>query len=1331
MPSVVGCAFPRLPLRGRLSAFRLSLSGFALVAGVLMAALPAAASSTATTTTLAVTSGGVAVTTVNSGSVVTLTATVKAGTTPVSPGLVKFCDAEGAHCTDVHVLGTAQLTSAGTAIFKFRAGVGSHAYNAIFAGTPNGVTAYAASSSGTEALAVTASVATTTTSIAQNGGVGNYTLTATVDGAGSIAPTGTVSFLDTSSGNALLGTATLSAGTAGLIFVNTPTTATGYRPSAVAVGDLNGDGVPDLAVVNECGSDPNCGAESPGTVTILLGNGDGTFNATSVSPTVGLDPTAIAVGDFNGDGKQDLAVATAGGVWILLGKGDGTFNTGEATSSAGSQSPAIVVGDFNGDGIPDLAALAPGDTVAILLGNGDGTFTQTVASPVTGSNPKSIAVGDFNGDGYPDLAVVNECGSDPNCGAHSPGTVTILLSNGDGTFTAKTPSPEAGYYPSAIAAADFNGDGFLDLAVVPGCCGDYGTKPTLAMLMGNGDGTFTLSPTSTYLPGPDPGYDYGSYPFMGIGDFNADGFPGLAVWGSFEDVTVTLYEEAVLPGKGDGTFQAPVSLLSRDDVAGLAVGDFNGDGYSDLTSVFLCTYGSLACPDPGENAGAVQVYLTENQISTTASIGGVAFPAATGTHNVVASYSGDSNYNPSTSGATTLTAAKGTPTVTVTSSANPAPYGTLVTLTVTVTGSGPTPTGGVTFYDGGELLGTRGLNSSGLATFVTSGFPLGSSSITVTYAGDSNYNSANSLAYNLTVIKGAQTINFPAITAAQHALTQLNLSATASSGLAVTIVSTTPAVCTVSGSTASLLIGGTCTLQATQAGNADYGAAPMVSQSFMVHMVPQTITFSTLSSQPVGANPKLTATANSGLTVAFASITPAVCTVSGTTASMLATGSCVIHATQAGNGVYSLAPTVSQDILVRPFGETITFPAITATQYAASTLGLSATANSGLAVSFASTTPAVCTVSGSTASLLTAGSCILHATQAGNVTYAAATPVTQVVVVHLAPQTITFPVIPSSSAGANVTLSATASSGLAVGFASATSSICTVSGSTASMLTMGTCIIHATQAGSNVYSAAPMASRSINVEHAQTISFPAITGTHYALSSLLLSATASSGLAVSFASTTHAVCTVAGTTASLLIGGSCTIQATQAGNTVYGAAPPVSQNITVSPLSQSLTFPTITATAYATTQISLAATASSGLAVSFVSTTPAVCTVSGSAASLLVIGTCAIRAAQDGNAAYSAATAVGQSLTVHHETQTITFPAIAPQVVGVYFALYATASSGLPVSFASTTTTVCTVSGSNVSMLTPGTCVIHATQAGNTAYAAAPLVSLDITVKAN
>ena len=143
---------------------------------------------------------------------------MKAGTTPVSPGLVKFCDAEGAHCTDVHVLGTAQLTSAGTAIFKFRAGV-ERRRQCVFAGTPNGVTAYAASSSGTGAA--DASVATTTTSIAQNGGVGNYTLTATVDGAGSIAPTGTVSFLDTNNGNALLGTATLSAGTAGLIFVNT------------------------------------------------------------------------------------------------------------------------------------------------------------------------------------------------------------------------------------------------------------------------------------------------------------------------------------------------------------------------------------------------------------------------------------------------------------------------------------------------------------------------------------------------------------------------------------------------------------------------------------------------------------------------------------------------------------------------------------------------------------------------------------------------------------------------------------------------------------------------------------------------------------------------------------------------------------------------------------------------------------------------------------------------------------------------------------------------------------------------------------------------------
>ena len=149
------------------------------------------ASGAATATTLAVTSGGSAVTTVASGSVVTLIATVTAGGTPVTPGQVKFCDATAAHCEDIHLLATAQLTSAGTTTYKFRPAVGSHSYKAVFAGTPKGAPAYASSSSTAAALTVTGPGPSTTT-ITQGGSVGNYTLTATVGGIGSAAPTPTV-----------------------------------------------------------------------------------------------------------------------------------------------------------------------------------------------------------------------------------------------------------------------------------------------------------------------------------------------------------------------------------------------------------------------------------------------------------------------------------------------------------------------------------------------------------------------------------------------------------------------------------------------------------------------------------------------------------------------------------------------------------------------------------------------------------------------------------------------------------------------------------------------------------------------------------------------------------------------------------------------------------------------------------------------------------------------------------------------------------------------------------------------------------------------------------
>src|SRR5216684_1815090 len=237
----------------------------------------------------------------------------------------------------------------------------------------------------------------------------------------------------------------------------------GYDPIFVAVGDFNGDGVPDLVVANE-GSN---------NVSVLLGNGQGAFQAAQ-NFAAGTNPQSVAVGDFNGDGKLDLAVANegSGDVSVLLGNGDGTFQTAVAIAT-GTNPQSVAVGDFNGDGNLDLAVANGGDfssgagsNVTVLLGNGDGTF-QTARAFAVDDIPQSVAVGDFNGDGKLDLAVANL----------RSGDVSVLLGNGDGTFQGAVNYAAAG--ASSIAVGDFNGDGKLDLAVASG---------SVSVLLGNGDG---------------------------------------------------------------------------------------------------------------------------------------------------------------------------------------------------------------------------------------------------------------------------------------------------------------------------------------------------------------------------------------------------------------------------------------------------------------------------------------------------------------------------------------------------------------------------------------------------------------------------------------------------------------------------------------------------------------------------------------------------------------------------------------------------------------------------------------------------------------------------
>lgn len=248
----------------------------------------------------------------------------------------------------------------------------------------------------------------------------------------------------------------------------------------LAIGDMNGDGSSDVAV-----------SDSDGSISVLLGNGDGTFAAPTVYPS-GSDDEWVALADLNGDGILDIASVTSDAVSVLLGNGDGTFKP--AVAYAAGPSPAsVAVADLNGDARPDLVVANWGQgTVSVLAGEGGGTFAAPVAYSIgTASRPKSVAVADLNGDGTPDLAVAVFDSSD----------VAVLLGNGDGTFSAPIGVDAGGNRGFSIAAADLNGDGAPDLVVTKGSLASLSvllsasdrTPPTLTVSAAAGAAPYTAA----------------------------------------------------------------------------------------------------------------------------------------------------------------------------------------------------------------------------------------------------------------------------------------------------------------------------------------------------------------------------------------------------------------------------------------------------------------------------------------------------------------------------------------------------------------------------------------------------------------------------------------------------------------------------------------------------------------------------------------------------------------------------------------------------------------------------------------------------------------------
>lgn len=556
----------------------------------------------------------------------------------------------------------------------------------------------------------------------------------------------------------------------------------GSGPTTIVIRDLNADSKPDLLVANQ-----GCPGVNSFCVGVLLGKGDGTFQAAVVYAYGGWSwaggPTPMMISDVNSDTKPDLVVVSQtdknyghGFLSVLLGNGDGTFKAVTTYDSGGFAAFSGMLSDVNGDGRVDAVVgncAASGSTdcftteavVGVLLGNGDGTFqsARKYGTGGVGGFWVPLVVADVSSDGKPDILVGNYC-LDNNCAA-SRGSLGVLLGHGDGTFQPVTTYRPGGGGVVSIALADLNGDGELDVTV----------GSPIGVFLGNGNGTFR------YLA---------AYPTTGgagrvlLADLNRDKATDVVgINGSSNTADVLL-------GNGDGTFQEPQNFkLGGSEFSWATLADVNFDGKPDLVSANWCcrpylyeegTVGVLLnivkYATATTLASSLNPSIYGQKITWTATVttsgsvlptGNVVFrwsrdgqnhqigtaPLNTsgvamltrsmlnvpldGAYPINAVYVGDTMNLRSTSGMIFQDVLQAKSMAAITSSLNPSVHGQPVTFIAKITSPTVTPTGPVTFTAGSTVLGTAQL-SAGKARFTVSVLPAGSTILKVTYFGSSN-----------------------------------------------------------------------------------------------------------------------------------------------------------------------------------------------------------------------------------------------------------------------------------------------------------------------------------------------------------------------------------------------------------------------------------------------------------------------------------------------------------------------------------------------------------------------------------------------------------------
>lgn len=676
---------------------------------------------------------------------------------PVSNGRVTFFAGNA-------TLGAAQVVSSASA----GNAVGTAALHVILASLgANDITAtYAGSGPGSSSAPVPVFVTgqyPSATTLTRTGSGGNYTLTGTVLATGPAAPTGSIAFTDATTGLEV-GTATINPSTLTQTF--TPgTPATGLTaPIVAAFADVNAEGIPDLVTGNTEG------------LFVQLGNANGTFQPPVKVSTAGVSSQAyfgmlagasIVFGDFNGDGNLDIAFLACANssstcsVSVLLGNGDGSFQPGRDYDQSSVLS-GIAVGDFNGDGILDLAvANFSSGTVDLLIGNGDGTFQQPATTPLPGAN--SIAAADLTGNGKLDLVVAqgdaeaadvlpkdgngiillpisiatgSNLGPLPLPRPHSIGkldalppesAISVLLGNGDGTFQ-PAQSYANGSNPGAVTLADLRGAGKLDIVHLD-------SNNAVGVLLSNGNGTFQAATVVYTAAAPS------NLQSIAVVDVNGDGLPDLEIADSGSNVI------AVLTGNGDGTFQSPVFYPAGGTPTGIAVADLNHDGMPEIAAA---------------NRTGTSVGILLNQVTESATLSN-ALIAGTATHLVTGAYSGDASFASGTSNSVKLAADLVTPTMQLTvQPGSPIPWGQQLSVVITLGSSDawlPLPTGTVSYSIDKGASQSASL-TAGTLTAVISPLKTGSHSIAVQYGGDAYYAALPAQTLAVTVIQATPTLSW-------------------------------------------------------------------------------------------------------------------------------------------------------------------------------------------------------------------------------------------------------------------------------------------------------------------------------------------------------------------------------------------------------------------------------------------------------------------------------------------------------------------------------------------------------------------------------------------